>query len=142
MTVAGTMIDHWAVKKTALQDERNGGAPLYTVYLPKLAVEALTVLFADKGPSAPVFSNRGGGWMSLANLWWALRAALPEDLRWVTPRSFRPTVAMIVRNGLGLSEAQARLSHAKLATTERHYFERRTTGQDARAALDRYAEGK
>ncbi|MFF0607737.1 tyrosine-type recombinase/integrase [Nocardia tengchongensis] len=145
MTVAGTMIDHGAVKKTALhrQDERKGGAPPHTVYLPKLAVEALTVLFADAGgPGAPVFSNRDGGWMSLANLRRALRAALPEDLRWVTPRSFRPTVATIVRDDLGPSEAQAQLSHAKLATTERHYFERRTTGPDARAALDRYAEGK
>ncbi|MEU1427334.1 hypothetical protein ABZ412_09690 [Nocardia sp. NPDC005746] len=55
-TVADTMIDHGAVKKTALhrQEERKGGAPPHTVYLPKLAVEALTVLFAEaQGPDAP-----------------------------------------------------------------------------------------
>ncbi len=145
ITVAGTMIDHGAVKGVALhrQDERKGDAPAHTVLLPKLAVEALAVLFAEAaGPDAPVFANRDGGWMSLANLRRSLRAALPKELRWVTPRSFRPTVATVVRDDMGPAEAQAQLSHAKLATTERHYLERRTTGPDARAALDRYAEGK
>ncbi|RDI64040.1 site-specific recombinase XerD [Nocardia pseudobrasiliensis] len=145
MTVAGTIIDHGAVKGEALhrQDERKGDAPPHTVFLPKLAVEALTVLFAEAvSPDAPVFTNRDGGWMSLANLRRSLRAALPEELRWVTPRSFRPTVATVVRDDLGPAEAQAQLSHAKLATTERHYLERRTVGPDARAALDRYASGK
>ncbi|WP_067823483.1 hypothetical protein [Nocardia inohanensis] len=51
------------------QAERKGGAPPRTVYLPKLTVEALTVLFAEAAsPDAPVFRNRDGGWMSLADL--------------------------------------------------------------------------
>lgn len=145
MTITGTMIDHGAVKGEALhrQDERKGDAPAHTVILPKLAVEALTTLFGDAaGPDSPVFSNRDGGWMSLANMRRSLRAALPEELRWVTPRSFRPTVATVVRDNLGPPEAQAQLSHAKLATTERHYLERRTVGPDARKALDQFTEGK
>ncbi|MBF6325077.1 tyrosine-type recombinase/integrase [Nocardia cyriacigeorgica] len=145
MTITGTMIDHGAVKGEALhrQDERKGDAPAHTVILPKLAVEALTTLFGDAaGPDSPVFSNRDGGWMSLANMRRSLRAALPEELRWVTPRSFRPTVATVVRDNLGPAEAQAQLSHAKLATTERHYLERRTVGPDARKALDQFTEGK
>ncbi|MGW4739003.1 tyrosine-type recombinase/integrase [Nocardia xishanensis] len=145
MTTTGTMIDHGAVKGEPLhrQDERKGDAPDHTVILPKLAVEALTSLFGDAaGPDSPVFTNRDGGWMSLANLRRSLRAALPEELKWVTPRSFRPTVATVVRNDLGPAEAQAQLSHAKLATTERHYLERRTVGPDARRALDQFTKGK
>lgn len=145
MTVSGTMVDHGAVEGEALhrQDERKGDAPDHTVILPRLAVEALTTLFGSAaGPDAPVFTNRDGGWMSLANLRRSLRAALPEELRWVTPRSFRPTVATVVRDNLSPADAQAQLSHAKLATTERHYLERKTVGPDARTALDRYAEGK
>ncbi|MGY4103904.1 site-specific integrase [Nocardia sp. R16R-3T] len=145
ITIAGTIIDHGAIKGTALhrQEERKGDAPDHTLILPKLAVQALTALSGEgSDPDSPVFSNRDGGWMSLANLRRSLRAALPEDLRWVTPRSFRPTVATVVRDDLGPAEAQAQLSHAKLATTERHYLERRTIGPDAREALDRYIEGK
>ncbi|MGW5923845.1 site-specific integrase [Nocardia fluminea] len=145
ITTTGTMIDHGAVKGEPLhrQDSRKGDAPDHTVIIPKLAVEALTILFGSAaGPDSPVFTNRDGGWMSLANLRRSLRAALPEDLKWVTPRSFRPTVATVVRDDLGASEAQAQLSHAKLATTERHYLVRRTVGPDARKALDRFAKEK
>lgn len=145
MTVTGTVIDHGKVAATALhrQDLRKGGAPAHTVVLPRLAVEALTVLFGDAtDPDGPVFANRDGGWMSLANLRRSLRAALPEELRWVTPYSFRRTVATVVRDDLGPAQAQAQLSHAKLSTTEQHYLQRRTHGPDVRSTLDRYAEGK
>jgi len=89
----------------------------------------------------PVFVNRGGGWMSLTNVRRALRAALPSDLSWVTPYSFRPTVATVVRDALGAELAQQQLSHAKLATTEAHYLQRKTRGPDVRDVLDKFAGG-
>ncbi len=149
-TVAGTLIDHGKVKNRALhrQDSRKGDAPAHTVVLPALAVEALALLLGEAGKDVealetladkPVFSNRDGGWMSLNNLRRSLRAALPEDLKWVTPYSLRRTVGTVVRNGLGIEQAQAQLSHAQLATTEQHYVERRTHGPDVREVLDRYA---
>jgi hypothetical protein len=45
--------------------------------------------------------------MSLANMRRALRAALPEALQWVTPYSFRRTVATVVRDALGPDKAAA-----------------------------------
>ena len=72
--------------------------------------------------------DRDGGWMSLANMRRALRAALPDDLAWVTPHSFRRTVASVVRDAHGPASAQQQLSHAKLATTEAHYLQRQTSG--------------
>ncbi len=87
-TVAGTIVDHGRDEGQALhhQDRRKGNAPDHTVVLPKLAVEALTSLFSEAATEdGPVFSNRDGGWMSLGNLRRSLRAALPEELAWVTP---------------------------------------------------------
>jgi integrase len=48
----------------------------------------------------------------LANLRRAVRAALPDDRRWITPHSFRRTVATVVRDDL--------------YTTEAHYLQRHT----------------
>ena len=100
-----------------------GTAPPHTVVLPRFGVDALASLVGESGMDGPVFANRAGDWMSLANLRRALRAALPEDLAWVTPHSFRRTVATVVRDALGAELAQQQLSHAKLGTTEAHYLQ-------------------
>ncbi|MFF2086976.1 hypothetical protein ACFVVM_24645 [Nocardia sp. NPDC058176] len=115
MTITGTMIDHGAVKGEALHrhDERKGRAPAHTVILPRLAVEALTILFGDAaGPDSPVFANRDGGLMSLASMRRSLRAALPEELGWVTPRGLRPTVATVVRHNRGALRRRLNCLHA------------------------------
>ncbi|QCH22634.1 Phage integrase family protein [Mycobacteroides salmoniphilum] len=71
----------------------------------------------------------------------ALREALAphEALRWVTPHSFRRSVATAVRDGLGIEAAQRQLGHAEMATTEQHYAQRCTTGPDAGAVLEEWA---
>ena len=89
-----------------------------------------------------MFVTRDGGWISLANMRRALRAALPDDLSWVTPHSFRRTVATVVRDAHCPAAAQQQLSHTKLATTEAHYLQRQTSGPDVRETLDRYAAGE
>ncbi|WP_063129355.1 site-specific integrase [Nocardia fusca] len=151
MTVTGTIIDHGQAEDedgkplpVHRQDERKGGAPPHTLVLPALAVAALTEMIGQSGDHGQVFANRDGGWMSLANLRRALRAALKEHdgLDWVTPYSFRRTVATVITGELGLAEAQHQLSHARQSTTEQHYVERRTHGPDVRVVLDRYASGK
>lgn len=141
VTITGTLVDHQRIPGRPLhrQDKRKGDAPPHTVILPKFGVEALTALYGETGPTGPVFTNRDGGWMSLANLRRALRAALPDELSWVTPHSFRRTVATVIRDAHGPAVAQQQLSHSKLATTEAHYLQRQTTGPDARAALDAFA---
>jgi integrase len=139
------VIDHGKVvgKPLHRQDHRKGHAPPHTVVLPRFGVEALTTLVAETGGlRGPVFANRDGGWMSLANMRRALRVALPEDLAWVTPHSFRRTVASVVRDAHGPAAAQQQLSHAKLATTEAHYLQRQTSGPDVRDTLDRFATGQ
>lgn len=141
VVITGTMIDHGRIAGKPLhrQDFRKGGAAPHTVVLPGFGVEALTSLIGESGMEGPVFANREGGWVSLANMRRSLRAALPEDLAWVTPHSFRRTVATVVRDALGAELAQQQLSHAKLATTEAHYLQRQTRGPDVRAVLEEFA---
>ncbi len=143
VTITGTLIDHGRIagKPVHRQEARKGDAPPHTVVLPQFGVESLTALVAESGMEGAVFANRDGGWMSLTNMRRALRAALPADLSWVTPHSFRRTVATVVRDAMGAELAQQQLSHAKLATTEAHYLQRQTRGPDVRAVLDKYAGG-
>ena len=141
LTIRGTLIDHGRIAGRSLhrQDSRKGGAPEHTVALPRLGVEALESLKTEPAADAPVFANRDGGWVSLANMRRSLRAALPEDLRTtITPHTFRRAVATVVRNKMGAEMAQQQLSHAKLATTEKHYLQRHTHGPDVRQVLDEY----
>lgn len=141
VTIRGTLIDHGRIAGKPLhrQDRRKGDAPEHTVILPRVGVDALEELKAEASGEGPVFANRVGGWISLANMRRSLRAALPEDLRTtITPHTFRRAVATVVRDNLGPAKAQQQLSHAKLATTEKHYLQRQTEGPDVRAVLDEY----
>lgn len=144
VTITGTLIDHGKIAGRPLhrQDSRKGDAPPHTVALPAFGVAVLTDLYSQTGSiDGPVLTNRDGGWISSSNIASALREALAphEHLRWVTPHSFRRSVATVVRDGLGVEAAQQQLSHAQLSTTEGHYVQRRTTGPDTRAVLDEWA---
>ncbi|APE17756.1 integrase [Mycobacterium sp. WY10] len=143
VTLTGTLIDHGTIPGKPLhrQDTRKGGAPPHTVVLPAFGVAVLADLFALTGPVGPVLTNRDGGWVSASNIASSLREALAphKHLQWVSPHSFRRSVATVVRDGMGVEAAQRQLSHAQLATTEGHYLQRTTTGPDTRAVLDEWA---
>ncbi|AYE97904.1 integrase [Mycobacterium paragordonae] len=142
--INGTIIDHQTIpgRPAHRQDVRKHGAPPLTTILPKHGVEALTDLFGTTGPAGLVFKNRDGGPLSANNLRRSMRAALPDDLRWCTPHSFRRTAGTVVRDAHGVEAAQQQLGHAHLATTEGHYIEKKAVGPDARQALDAFMEGK
>lgn len=146
VTVAGTVQDAGRVAGKPLhrQDSRKGDAPPHTVTLPKFGAHVLTDLYAITGPDGTVLKNRDGGLVSLSNIRSSLREALAphEELRWVTPHSFRRSVATVVRDGLGVEAAQQQLSHAQLATTEGHYVQRVTAGPDTRAVLEEWASNR
>lgn len=140
LTITGHLLDYGAVKgsKPYREDGRKNDGAALTVPLPARAVEALTELFGVTGPSGLVFKNRDGGPMSAHNMRRSLRAALPEDLAWVTPKSFRATAGTVVRDYLGVEAAQQQLGHARLSTTESHYVEPVMLAPDARAAFDEF----
>ena len=106
VTVNGTVVDAGRVAGKPLhrQEGRKGGAPPHTVSLPAFGVQVLADLYAATGPDGPVLTNRDGGLVALTNIRSSLREALAnyEHLHWVTPHSFRRTVATVVRDGLGV----------------------------------------
>lgn len=134
VTLSGTLVGHVPHR----QDGRKNDGAALTVPLAGRAVETLTELFGVTGPSGLVFKNRDGGPMAAANMRRSLRAALPQNLRWVTPKAFRATAGTVVRDCLGVEAAQQQLGHARLSTTEGHYVERVTVAPDARAAFDEF----
>ncbi|MDO3636402.1 tyrosine-type recombinase/integrase [Mycolicibacterium arseniciresistens] len=146
VTVNGTVVDAGRVAGKPLhrQNGRKGGAPPHTVSLPAFGVQVLADLYAVTGPDGPVLTNRDGGLVALTNIRSSLREALAghEHLKWVTPHSFRRTVATVVRDGLGVEAAQRQLAHAQLATTEGHYVQRVTAGPDARDVLETWASNQ
>lgn len=79
---------------------------------------------------------------SAHNMRRALRAALPEHLKWVQPKSFRKATGTVVRDELGIEAAQQQLGHARLSTTENNYVKPKTIGPDARAALEQFMGAK
>lgn len=140
MTTPGMLIDHGRIagQPLHLQDIRKGpctgahGRPAAAWRRCPGSAEGRHA--ADDGP---VFANRDGGWVSLVNTPRSLRAALPDDLKkTITRYTVRRAVPTVGRNKTGADKAQ--LSHAKLATTEKHYLQRHTHGPDVRQVLDEY----
>jgi integrase len=70
VTITGTLIDRGRIAGKPLhrKDFRKGEAPAHTVVLPEFGVDALVSLVGESGMEGPVFTNRNGGWMSLANM--------------------------------------------------------------------------
>lgn len=98
-----------------------------TLQLPALTVQVLRVRYMraeDKGPGAPVFASRVGGWIEASNL--QSRWAQARGERWahVTFRDYRKAVATLLKHEVGIEAAAAQLGHSSPEVTRRHYVER------------------
>ncbi|WP_416394185.1 MULTISPECIES: tyrosine-type recombinase/integrase [unclassified Curtobacterium] len=59
---------------------------------------------------------------------------------WVTPKSFRKTVATAIRDGADIEDAGAQLGHSNSAVTRKFYAAREYLGPDVRSILDQFGE--
>jgi integrase len=87
-----------------------------------------------------VFATRNGTWVSAHNVrrqWRAIREGTGLD--WVTPHTFRKTVATMVESELGSKVAAAQLGHASEAMTEGYYIVKTHVVPDTTHALDKLA---
>ena len=107
-----------------------------------MAVLAERVLRVDADSDAPVFPGRGGTWRHPHNVrtqWRQVRKAIGYD--WVTPHTFRKTVATLVakdENG-DTQTASAVLGHTSEDVTKRHYIEETFIAPDVTGILDQFA---
>ena len=99
--------------------------------LPAWAAEVIDRRVADGGKW--IFGTRNNTPITPANLRRAWRAALPEELSWVTPKSARKTVATLLGNA-NPEAAWRQLGHRDGATLK-HYVERELPLSDNATAL-------
>ena len=108
------------------------------IHLPEALRPMLERRFAEAPTHlAPLFPTATGRWRSRGNVRRALRAVLEDsDLEWVTPRSFRQTVATRIERSAGLQAASRQLGHRSEKTTRTHYVERAPLAPDNTGVLD------
>lgn len=106
--------------------------------LPDHAVALLTRrrVAAEGNAHDVVFPTRTGSVMDPSNFRSRLRDALkPAGLAWVTPHTFRRTVATALDAAESTRVAADQLGHAGEDVTRRHYVQRTHVGPDAREHL-------
>ncbi|MFD0362831.1 hypothetical protein ACFQZZ_15410 [Nocardia sp. GCM10030253] len=102
-------------------------------------------IFTDKNPARTQSEkNCGHAWTTCApgTPWWfnrLWRQALGEKFAWVTPKTFRKTVASLIADQYGPQAAARQLGHANDSVTKRHYIDQPTEAPDFTAALGRLA---
>jgi len=60
---------------------------------------------------------------------------------WVTPHTYRRTVATLLDRERGTKDAAAQLGHSGTAVTERHYVQRTATAPDMSDVLEVLGDG-
>ncbi|MDG3014150.1 tyrosine-type recombinase/integrase [Speluncibacter jeojiensis] len=110
-----------------------------TVLLPCFAVETLMRLQLEALPNPydVVFPSSSGTLRDPHNFRRQLRDARGDQFAWVTPHSFRRTVATLIDRETSTEQAAAQLGHSGTAVTTRHYIEKAAEAPDLTQVLDR-----
>lgn len=135
-TICGTVVrvEGEGLKR---QDFPKGKKPRI-VLLPKFAVDTLMRLKMNAIPNEwdVIFPSDRGTLRDPHNLRRQWRDARGAEWAWVTPHSFRRTVATLVDREYGSKEAAAQLGHSGTAVTEKHYIAKAEEAPDLTAVLD------
>lgn len=132
VTISGT-IQQFSGVPIYRQNWTKNTAGYRVVVLPRFAVDMLLArkVFAPANDLNAVFCTRNGTWMSPNNVrraWRTVRKTIGFD--WVTPHTFRKTVATLLDDQLGSKVAAAQLGHASERTTEKHYISKPDAAPD------------
>lgn len=131
VTVAGTLISGGS-----RQSWTKTASGYRTMTLPEFGRQAL-LRQRDRGlPFDLIFPNRLGKPRSVSNVRTHWRHIRGEDYSWVTPHTFRRTVATMVERAYGADHAAKQLGHSDPDVTRRHYIERALAVPDVSSALD------
>ncbi|MEV5834087.1 site-specific integrase [Nocardia sp. NPDC052112] len=136
LTFSGTII---RIKGKGLirQEWTKTDSGFRTVILPQFVVDTLERVKAEAVDNTLdlVFPNRDGGIWDPHNFNRLWRQARGEKFAWVTPKTFRKTVASLIADQYSPQAAAQQLGHANTATTKRHYIDRPTEAPDFTTAL-------
>jgi integrase len=144
LTICGTIV-YVKGKGFFRQDWTKSDAGYRTVTLPRFAVAALMArkLVAADNPHDAIFTSRRGTWLSTNNVrrqWRQARAA--TDLTWVTPHTFRKTVATLIDKEADTKRAAAQLGHASEEVTNTYYIAKPALAPDVSDILEQLSAGR
>jgi integrase len=117
-------------------------ASVRTVVLPDFAIAALKRrrATAPEDPNSPVFPTRNGTWQQVNNVerrWRQIRK--DTGLDWVTPHTFRKTVATLISERVDAQTASQQLGHSSPAITREFYISKPAIAADVAHVLDELA---
>jgi integrase len=110
------------------------------VVLPRFAVGMLLArkLVAAESSHDAIVASRRGTWLSPNNVRRQWREARADtDLAWVTPHTFRQTVATLIKEGTDTKSAAAQLGHSSEEVTATYYIAKPAQAPDVSDILER-----
>ena len=116
-----------------------------TIVLPRFAVGMLMnrKINAEDNLHDAVFASRRGTWLSPPNVRRQWRQARADTgLEWVTPHTFRKTVATLIDKEANAKDAASQLGHEDESITKRHYIEKPTVAPDSSQILEKLGPGR
>jgi integrase len=141
LTINGT-IKTEPGKGTYRKASPKSDSSLRTVVLPEFALAVLRRRQAAAGenPNDAVFPTRNGTWQQVNNVerrWRQIR----EDtgLEWVTPHTFRKTVATLISERVDAETASQQLGHSSPAITREFYISKPAIAADVAHVLEELA---
>jgi integrase len=129
-------------KGTYRKPKPKSDASKRTIALPPFAVDVLMRRRIEQRPNHhnAVFATRNGTWHQVGNIerrWRAIRADTGFD--WVTPHTFRKTVATLIDRLVDSDTAARILGHSSDAITKEFYIEKDRTTPDVTHILQSFA---
>ena len=118
-------------------------AGVRTVVLPDFAVQALCRRrrSATANPYDAVFPTRNGTWQQVNNVkrgWRQIRQ--DTGLDWVTPHTFRKTVATLISERVSSETASQQLGHSSPAITREFYISKPAIAADVAHVLQEFSD--
>jgi integrase len=139
VTIRGTIV-YLKGKGFFRQEWTKSDAGYRTVVLPRFAVGMLMArkLTAADNPHDAIFTSRRHTWLSPHNVRRQWRQARADTgLEWVTPHTFRKTVATLIDKEADAKRAAAQLGHASEDVTNTYYIVKPALAPDSSHILER-----
>ncbi|MEN3611004.1 site-specific integrase [Plantactinospora sp. ZYX-F-223] len=138
LTISGTIV-YLKRKGFFRQDWTKSDAGHRAMVLPRFAVGMLMArkITAADNPHDAIFASRRGTWLSPQNVRRQWRQARADTgLEWVTPHTFRKTVATLIDKEADADRAAAQLGHKTKEITKKHYIVKPTLAPDSSNILE------
>lgn len=141
LTITGTIKTETG-KGTYRKPTPKSDSSVRSIVLPPFAITMLRrrQQRADSQPSGPLFPTRNGTWLQVTNVerrWRQIRR--DTALEWVTPHTFRKTVATLIAERVNTDSAAQQLGHSSPAITREFYIAKPAIAADFADVLENLA---